>query len=356
MSIASRRLLSKMISFFVVTVFLISQNMVCGYLHAAEVTATTKVKHKAVEYFVPGKRIVLNADITDKEGIELVRCYFRSQGEADFVFVAMSDAGSGTYNATLPAPSESTQSLDYLFLVVNSEKQVVKTQTFTVPKKEDDDTPAWQQVSSDGDIVVNTELSSAPSQLAGFSDSIVIDVVESSARFGVVAGGLYAAGSSTTAGTTAATSAGTITTITASSGISTAAIIGAGVAVAAVGAVAAVAANNSDDDDGGGSSSTELTEDTIVGTWDVYGTYSSGESTTEGSITFNENESYSYSLKTTYSDDSTEDSSGTGTWSLSGTDLTLTFDQGAIYSGTVSGNATAFTMDSSNGWKLDFSR
>ncbi len=243
----SRKNLSKLLSMGVMAVFFFSQNMMAGLSYADAGKAATKVNHKPVKYFVPEKRMMLTASVKDEKGIELVRCYFRAEGEADFVFVPMTQTSDGTYSAVLPAPSAATPAIEYVFLVVNSEKQIVKTQTFTVPKQEGSDTPEWQQAGSEGDIAVKTELEKPPQQLAGFSDSITIDQVESSMRFGMVAGGLYAVTSSAAAGATAATAAGTIT---ASAGISTMTIVAVGAAVVAGG----VAVGASGGGGGGGSS------------------------------------------------------------------------------------------------------
>jgi len=260
----SHSFVSKLISYFVVTIFLFSQNMVCGFAYADIVKPTTKIKHKPVEYFVPGKRIVLNAGIKDKQGIEIARCYFRAQGEADFVFVQMTQTEAGIFRAILPAPTTSTEAIDYVFLAVNSEKQVVKTQKFTIPKKANEDkAPIWQQTGSEGNIIVKTELAEAPSQLAGFSDSIIWDVVESSERFGVVAGGLYSAISSGAAATTITTGTGTVT---ASAGISTLRVVAIGAAAVAAGvAGAAIASSSGGDDDNNSPDETICFE----GTWSV---------------------------------------------------------------------------------------
>ncbi len=228
----SRKGLGKLLSIGVAALFFFSQNMMAGFSYADAGKTPTKVKHKPLKYVVPEKRMILTAAVKDEKGVELVRCYFRAQGEANFVFVPMTQTSAGTYGAVLPAPSASTPAIEYVFLAVNSEKQVVKTQTFTAPVKAGSDPPEWQQADSKGEIAVKTELEQPPQQLAGFSDSITIDQVESSMRFGMVAGGLYAVTSSAAAGATAATAAGTIT---ASAGISTMTIVGVGAAVVAGG-------------------------------------------------------------------------------------------------------------------------
>jgi len=232
--------LAQILCFIAVAFFVVPAN-VASVLAEEVIKATTKVEHKPIKYFVPEKRIKLQAEVTDKEGVNLVRCYFRAAEQADYVFVAMKP-GSSLYSGVIPAPSKETEMVEYLFLVVNGENKVVKTQTFQVEKKDDDDTPAWQEVSSKGDIHVSTELAQAPTAPPGFADSIAIDVAESSARFGFVVGGIYtalqASDSGGTSGTAAAAdSAGTISAKT--GGLSTLAYVGIGAALIAGGAAAA---------------------------------------------------------------------------------------------------------------------
>jgi hypothetical protein len=233
------------------------------------------------------------------------------------------------------------------------------------------------------------EVGQPTKELRGFSDNVTIDMVESGARFGVVAllyyeltddgsskaGAAGQTGSGTAAGSassstavasataaTGATSAGVITAGTV--GWSTAAIVGLGVGAAAVAGGTAVAIDNAnDDDDHGddhhdntGGTGEELTEKSIVGYWNLDGTSTEG-STTEGSFTFNEGNSFSYSFITTNTDNSNREASGEGTWTLSGTDLVLNFDAGAIYEGVASGDSDAFTMvATNNSWTLNFKR
>jgi hypothetical protein len=44
------------------------------------------------------------------------------------------------------------KNLEYPFLVVNENNQVVKTQVFKVAARDDDDPPAWQETAPEGQI------------------------------------------------------------------------------------------------------------------------------------------------------------------------------------------------------------
>jgi hypothetical protein len=265
MNILRNNYAAKALALFALALFVLPMH--AGIAAAPEPLSTTAIKHKPIQYFVPDKRIKINAEVTDKEVINLVRCYFRAAGEAGYVFVSMEAGKEGVFESILPAPSKTTQTLEYLFLVVNEKNQVVRSQVFTVDKKDDDKAPAWQQVASEGDIHVSTELANAPSTPPGFNDSIALDVVESGSRFGLVAEGIYLASEISAAGGTAgtavsgttaaaggatgtaaaATSAGVVA---ASAGISTIAAVGIGAAAVAVAGGAAAAGSSG----GGGDS------------------------------------------------------------------------------------------------------
>ena len=205
---------------------------------AAPIPVTTEVKHKPIKYFIPGHRIALEAKVTDESGVKLVRCYFKADEQAEHVFVPMTMTGGQEYRAILPAPADYAQKIRYLFLVVNVNQQVVKTQAFLVEKAVDvTEPPAWQETSATDELPVYTELSQPPETVPGFSDSIKTDAVESSLRFGMVAGIYSSSATASTGAAAAATSGGSIT---ATAGISTTVVVATAVGLAAgAGAIAA---------------------------------------------------------------------------------------------------------------------
>ncbi|MDM8550863.1 hypothetical protein QUF72_12320 [Desulfobacterales bacterium HSG2] len=216
------------------TLLIISMN--AGSVLARE--AETEIGHDPPAYFVSGKRIKVEAVVRDDAGVNQVRCYFRAAGEADYVFVEMKPAKGDTYEGILPSPSKETRTIEYLFLVVNGQDQVVSTQEYELSKDDEKDLPAWQQVRSEGNIQVSTELPEMTEPPTGFRDSIVMDVVESSVRFGVVAG-LYA-GIKSASGATAGATGTTATAsgaVAAGTGLSTVTIAGIGLGIAALAGV-----------------------------------------------------------------------------------------------------------------------
>lgn len=220
---------AKVLSVIAVALVLITMSALTAF--SQEKTETT-IMHKPADYFVGGHRIQVDAKVSDEAGVSLVRCYFRTEEEAKFVFVAMSEVGEGHYRGILPAPSEHTERIIYLLLAVNSNENIVKTQEFLLKKDREKEIPEWQQTSSKGNIRVNTELAQFTESPKGFSDSIIMDLTESSARFGVFVG-LYPS------------DAGAMAWI---SGLSTKAVVGIG-AGAAIGifGINEIVRNNSDE-------------------------------------------------------------------------------------------------------------
>lgn len=284
--------------------------------------AGTKIKHKAIKYFVPGHRIEVKATFKDDAGVELGRVYFRAQGQADYVFVDMEKTGTvSEYRGILPAPSDTTEAIEYLLLVVNGSQAVVRSQVFVARREEGKKVPAWQQVSKEGDILVKTELAEAPEELAGFTDSISMDVVESAARFGMVAAGIYTVEQIAGAGGAAAgaTSGGTVAA--GAGGISTTALVIGGVAVAG-GGIAAAASGGGGHGGGGGGTGVAI-DSPVVGKW-VYNAGAGGnftaaslEFTRDGTAVFQDTE------RITYHDGSSTSLSvsASGTYSVSGSSV-----------------------------------
>jgi len=314
--------------------------------------AGTKVTHEALKFFVPEKRIRLDASVVDPKGVTLVRAYFKVKTQADYVFVPMEaqQTSKDSYVANLPAMAKSNDEVHYLFLVVNGANEVLKTEPFVVKAKDSAEVPSWQMVSDDGSVKLFTEVPDAPAVAASFSDAVSLNVVESGARFGLVAQLYGASGSATASGAAAgATNAGTTSVATA--GISTGTI-----AAVAAGVVGVAAASGG----GGGSSSAApaplLTSATVPGTYALGGGMP-GNTTLTGTWTFSGNGTFSFSFTETYIALAQSTlAQGTGAWTLSGTSMTVNTSNIGSLSGTVTGNANSFTLVRADGGILTFSR
>jgi hypothetical protein len=197
----------------------------------------TTVGHKAIAHFVPEKRIRVETKVKDPKGVNLVRAYFKSDAHADYLFVPLAklETDPNSYAGCLPAPAASAASIEYLFLVVNGERKVVKT---APPNKAaartDKDTPSWQMGCGNDQLTLYKELPELPSPTGAYADSVSMDVVESGARYGVVAGLFGGESSAAAVAASGASNAGTVAV--AGAGVSTTAIIAA---LAVTGGVAA---------------------------------------------------------------------------------------------------------------------
>ncbi len=336
----------------VLTPFMVLLNcpvMAAGASDVPAVKPSTEIVHKPLESVEAGKRIELYTEISDESGVDVVRVYFKSKDAGDFSFIAMkqvenqekglfekfkslgSDFKGQGYSGVLPAPANESKSFQYLVLVKNKENTVVKSQTYEVAVEDDED----GGLAAGEPVQVYTELSEAPKTIVGFSDNIAIDIVESGAKFGAVAGlysGLSTSGGSAVSAGTVAASAGAFTT--------TALVVGGAAAVAVVGAAAIAGGGGSDSGSSNGGSSGSLNSTNIIGTWNYSSTNNYG-CTRQGTETYHEggrltrsgsgNCSFGY-----YTDNFT------GTWSLNGSSLTLTGGNWDPKTFTVSGNSTSF--------------
>ena len=262
----------------------------CSVISAAAAKATTQVKHKSPGYYLPGFRIILDAEIKDEAGVQVARCYFKTKKEKNFVFTDMAPKGNPTYQATLPAPWVNSESIDYVFVAVNEDKKVVRTQVFSIKEKETEQAAAWREAGevqelrldapqevlekyeavkndlrkefsnklpewqlAEGleEIVVLSEFEGPPAQLKGFYDNAVVSTVPASSKYGVLAAGLYTeeeiaavGGKAAAASATGASTAGTISAAAGGIGMGTLAL---GAAIVAAGAVAVGSSGGGDD-------------------------------------------------------------------------------------------------------------
>lgn len=228
----------------------------------------TKIVNKPIKKAVSGERITLEATIKDPQGVDVVRAYFKSMQADNYHFVVMENTGGNDYVGILPAAAKNAESIDYLLLVKNGANQVLKTQSYSIPVQDSDDLKSAAATPKEK-LQVFTELAQEQQKIVGFSDNIALDVVDSTVKFGVVAG-LYSAAAGTSATGTGVVSAGTVTAGTSAVGIGTVAL--GVVGVAAAGAAAGGGGSGGGGDDGATSAAapatTAITSADFVGTWD----------------------------------------------------------------------------------------
>jgi len=354
---------------------------------SSSVLAADKITHTPPEgNYVPGFRIQLDVEIEGGADLLATRCYFKTRQDQNFAFVDLVGQGDGNYKAVLPAPWLNSEAVEYLFVTVDKDKQVTRTPLFMLEEGETQEAAAWQdasqvkevridtmqeaiedcevvrrqlrnnhrsklpryQIAEDTDpLMVQTELDKNLVPLNGFYDAAVVTEVADSAKYGFMADGIY----NTQAVATTGSAEGTATAVAAeSTGWSTATIVGVGLGVAAVAGGTAIALNDNDDDNdndggGGGEEPEALTATTILGRWDFEGERRDGVRRT-GTINFAEGGTHTYTVRDA---DGQSDGSGTGTWSLTGTSMTVTFESMSTWVGSVSGDSKAFILDTTSG-------
>lgn len=375
----------------------------CGIVSAAA-KPDIKIKHDPPKDYVPGFRINLDTEIKKKTDVLVARCYFKTKKDKNLVFVDMVPKGNPGYQATLPAPWVGSEYVEYAFVVVNKDKEVIRTQMFRMEELETeaattwqeatevkevqldkaqeaveryeavkkdlereykDKLPKYQRVEGVGQLDVLTEFDSPAGQLKGFYDNMIVTTVADSQKYGVLAEGLYtpaeiaaAGGGSTITASTGAVTAGTVKA-TGAIGLAT-----IGLAALGIGGIAALAggggggsssgsSNHSDDSHSDGSSGggggtggdtgvdiDEAEEDDFIGEFMA----------TDQDRTFDEwNAVMTFNSGGTGTYVQTMEgvvASGTLTWSYNATTTTFTFtsDGGASFSGTPTGDTYNFSM------------
>jgi hypothetical protein len=369
-------------------------------LGLASALAASEITHTPPEgEYVPGFRIHLDVEIKDSGDLLAARCYFKTRQDENFGFTNLFDEGGGNYKAVLPAPWIHSEAVEYLFVAVNANKAVARSPLYVIEEKEVEAADVWQDAADVKEVrldtvqeavedyeafrralkrryshelpgyqgaertdtlMVKTELSREAVPLTGFSDMAVVTEVADHLKYGLQLDGLYS-GQALAASEGAGGAAG-------KAGLSTLSKVGIGAVVVGGAAVGvAAAADDDDDDDGGGSSGgtggsggsgdsgdsggsgggdTSLNSTTILGDWSFSGQRRDGVSRS-GSIDFRDNGTQVFSVTDA---DGQSDGSGSGTWELSGSTLTVDFS-GAMstWIGTVSGDSSSFTLDTTTG-------
>lgn len=350
--------------------------------------AAAKINHAPPsENYIPGFRINLDVEIQDSKDLLAARCYFKTKQDDNFAFTDLFGQGDGRYKAVLPAPWVNSEAVEYLFVTVDPDKKVTRSSLFLIEEGQTEEAATWKDASeveqvrldtaqeaienhevfrqqlrdnhrnnlpeyqsaeSADTLTVQTELSREAVALNGFYDKAIVTEVADSAKYGFMAKGLYNSEQA------AAAEAAGIPTVKA--GMSTLTKVGIGaLAVGAAGVAVAASGGSGSSSSHSSSPAQELTSQTIVGTWNLSGDSTRGDTAT-GQFSFNSDSSF-LAETTEIIDGNEQQFSSPGTWSLVGTELSLNYDAGANYVGQASGDSKNFTLTATNNpWTLRFSR
>ncbi|MHB8810918.1 MAG: hypothetical protein ACYC9M_13035 [Desulfobulbaceae bacterium] len=149
----------------------------------------TLIEKAGESFFSPGQAIPVQAMVSDPLGVFAVRCYFRYQRDADFVFIDMARQENGLYQGILPEPAKSMHEVEYLYLVVNARRQVVRTPVYTVNDREVKPLPLTAPGGNERSAV-QTDLAvpPGPASLLFGRDHVKVTTAAAAERFGMVAG------------------------------------------------------------------------------------------------------------------------------------------------------------------------
>jgi hypothetical protein len=144
-----------------------------------------QIFHSTIDMAEAGKTVPITATITDREGVELVRIYFREKTSKEFFFVPMIVSEGNDFYGLLPAPLNENDAIEYLFLVKTYNNRIFISQNFATKIE----TSKIQSTPDETDTVYAlTEVSKLPAQIQGFDPNTTIRLVAKHEKHGVVAG------------------------------------------------------------------------------------------------------------------------------------------------------------------------
>ncbi len=147
----------------------------------------TTITSETITTYSQGRRLKIQAQVVDTEGVLEARCYFRSDKDAQFFYTPMRRQQGSLFTCTLPAFSKDTRRLEYFFLSVNNRKQAIRSQTFTALPARDNDAQMSPPVSAE--LSVYSELPQIDLNNTGITDSRVrFSFTPDSRLFGLRAG------------------------------------------------------------------------------------------------------------------------------------------------------------------------
>ncbi|MCX5871562.1 MAG: hypothetical protein NTY00_13255 [Deltaproteobacteria bacterium] len=96
----------------------------------------TQIAYQQLSFFSEESSLPIEVAVKDPAGVTEVRCYFRFDSSLPFVYSEMVSAKNNVFTTKLPIAIATVQQIEYLFLVVNGQKQAIISPTFTLNKKD----------------------------------------------------------------------------------------------------------------------------------------------------------------------------------------------------------------------------
>ena len=95
----------------------------------------TQIAHQQLPFFSEESSLPIEVSVKDPARVTEVRCYFRFDSSVPFFYREMVSAKDNIFTTKLPIAKSTVHQIEYLFLVVNGQKQVILSQTFALSKK-----------------------------------------------------------------------------------------------------------------------------------------------------------------------------------------------------------------------------
>lgn len=131
----------------------------------------TTITHEGIDFFASGERLVLNAVMRDEGAITEARCYFKTNLEKNYLYVSMGNQSGDNYQCILPALNAEAQILEYFFLIVNKNGQVIRSVPYKVTETQKNFTPQERSpVDTSLQLYVYSEL-----EVINLHDTAIID-------------------------------------------------------------------------------------------------------------------------------------------------------------------------------------
>ena len=150
----------------------------------------TEILHEQVFSFLEGSSLPLEVAVKDPAGVTGVRCYFRFDSSLPFIYSEMAGAKNNVFTTQLPVAIAAVQKIEYLFLVVNGQQQVILSPTFTSTKKGDNVQSTAVQNLVPEQYQLKSEVGGAATVKSFFlqPDNVQISLVPQQDHYGVLAG------------------------------------------------------------------------------------------------------------------------------------------------------------------------
>lgn len=169
-------------------IFLIMLVFFTNFTQAENFLPTTQIISEKFIFQLNGQISPIAIQASDPAIITSVRCYFRFNNEMPFLFVEMLPSKEDYYQATLPQVKENIRSVEYFFLLMNGNQQVIRTAS-KIQERQTQLTPAQAQ-GLPPTATIKTELQNVATNLSDFFIQPIdsIQRVSQKKAYGYIAG------------------------------------------------------------------------------------------------------------------------------------------------------------------------